>query len=174
MPVLLEHAHHKEGTRRKKFETIQLWYCKDCDVVFTPRPLKGKTYPVPVIVDGLGYYHMGYSLVDASALLKERYGVRVSPATLSRWLDDYKKLCTYSRLRNRGMALFPPRQIFQSTRLHHQQVYSTGQCPLDEINGMGSLPRAQWVHSLVFPQLFQCVRSRAGARFAGLKSSPVE
>ncbi len=40
----------KKGRRRKKFETIQLWYCKDCDTVFAPRALKGKTYPIPVIL----------------------------------------------------------------------------------------------------------------------------
>ena len=43
----------KKGTRQKKFETVQLWYCKDCDAVFTPRALKGKTYPIPVILDAL-------------------------------------------------------------------------------------------------------------------------
>ena len=42
----------RKGKRRKKFETVQLWYCKDCDTVFAPRELKGKTYPIPVILDG--------------------------------------------------------------------------------------------------------------------------
>jgi hypothetical protein len=41
----------KKGVRKKKFEPVQLWYCKDCDAVFTPRALKGKTYPIPVILD---------------------------------------------------------------------------------------------------------------------------
>ena len=49
----------KKRKRRKKFETVQLWYCKDCDTVFAPRTLKGKTYPIPVILVGLGYYHTG-------------------------------------------------------------------------------------------------------------------
>ncbi len=26
----------KKGKRRKKFETVQLWYCKDCDTIFAP------------------------------------------------------------------------------------------------------------------------------------------
>ncbi len=49
----------RKGKRRKKFETVQLWYCKDCDTVFAPRTLKGKTYPLTVILDGLGYYRTG-------------------------------------------------------------------------------------------------------------------
>ncbi len=97
----------KKGKRRKKFETVQLWYCKDCDVVFAPRTLKGKTYPIPVILDGLGYYHIGHSLEGSSMLLQERYGIKVTPTTLSRWLNEYKALCTYGRLRQRGTALFP-------------------------------------------------------------------
>ena len=58
----------KKGTRKKKFETVQIWYCKDCDTVFTPRALKGKTYPIPVILDALCHYHTGHS-VEMSATL---------------------------------------------------------------------------------------------------------
>lgn len=113
----------KKGKRRKKFETVQLWYCKDCDHVFTPRALKGKTYPIPVILDGLSYYNTGHSLEDSATLLQERYGTRVTPTTLSRWLREYEPLCPYARLRDSGAALFSVHKIIQSTRLHHQQVY---------------------------------------------------
>jgi hypothetical protein len=88
----------RKGKRRKKFETIQLWYCKDCDTVFGPRALKGKTYPIPVILDGLGYYYTGHSLQTSATFLRERYGIKVTPTTLSRWLDEYKAVSTYSRL----------------------------------------------------------------------------
>ena len=113
----------RKGRRRKKFETVQLWYCKDCDQVFTPSALKGKTYPIPVILDGLCYYNTGYSLEQSSRHLKERYGISVTPTTLSRWLKEYKELSTYARLREPGLALFSPHQVIQSTRLHHRQVY---------------------------------------------------
>jgi hypothetical protein len=98
----------KKGKREKKFETVQLWYCKNCEQVFTPKALKGKTYPISVILDGLAYYYTGYSLERASMRLKEGYGASVSPTTLSRWLKEYKEFCTYSRLRSRGSALFSP------------------------------------------------------------------
>ena len=113
----------KKGKRRKKFETVQLWYCKDCDTVFAPRSLKGKTYPIPVILDGLSYYHTGHSLGASSTRLQERYGITVTPTTLSRWLSEYKALCTYARLRESGVGLYPPHQVIQSARLHHRQVY---------------------------------------------------
>ncbi|MFQ5801419.1 MAG: PD-(D/E)XK nuclease family protein [Candidatus Methylomirabilales bacterium] len=113
----------KKGKRQKKLQTVQLWYCKNCDKVFTPHALKGKTYPIPVILDGLNYYHTGYSLEDSSALLQGQYGISATPTTLSHWLREYKGVCTYGRLRNMGKTLFPPQRVIQSTRLHHQQVY---------------------------------------------------
>jgi hypothetical protein len=113
----------KKGTRKKKFETVQLWYCKDCDAVFTPRALKGKTYPIPVILDGLSHYHTGHSVETSAMLIRERYGASVTPTTLSRWLEEYKALCPYRTLRDEGKELYPPSRIIRSTRFHHQQVY---------------------------------------------------
>ena len=113
----------KKGKRRKKFETVQLWYCKDCDAVFTPRALKGKSYPIPVILDGLSYYHTGHSLETSATLIQERYGMKVTPTTLSRWLSEYKDLCPYGSRRQKDMVLFKPHRIIQSIRFHHQQVY---------------------------------------------------
>ncbi len=60
----------RKGKRRKKFETVQLWYCKDCDTVFAPRTLKGKTYPIPVILDGLAYYYTGHPFLHVRVLSK--------------------------------------------------------------------------------------------------------
>lgn len=115
----------RKGKRRKKLETVQLWYCKDCDQVFTPKTLKGKTYPIPVILDGLSYYALGHSLEDAATLLQEHYGVRVTPTTLSNWLKEYRPLCPYARLRNHPgtRARYSPYRVIESTRLHHRQVY---------------------------------------------------
>ena len=62
----------RKGTRRKRFEIVQLWQCKLCRRVFTPAPseLRYKTYPLRVILDGVTFYNLGYSLPDAAAKLK--------------------------------------------------------------------------------------------------------
>ncbi len=67
----------KKGKRRKKFETVQLWYCKDCDTVFAPRTLNGKTYPILVILEGLGYYHTG------QAQPRKRIGILDQPTEIT-------------------------------------------------------------------------------------------
>lgn len=68
----------KKGKRKKKLETVQLWYCKTCEQVFTPSAAKGKSYPIPVILEGLNYYSKGNSLARRSALLKGRFGAAIS------------------------------------------------------------------------------------------------
>jgi hypothetical protein len=35
----------REGKRYKKLETVQLWYCRDCDRIFSPQRAKGKPIP---------------------------------------------------------------------------------------------------------------------------------
>ena len=49
----------REGRRQKKLETIQLWYCRTCDRVFTPQKAKGRTYPLKIILESLILYYQG-------------------------------------------------------------------------------------------------------------------
>ena len=113
----------REGKRYKKLETVQLWYCRSCDRVFTPQRAKGKTYPLKVILESLCLYYRGETRSRVSKRIKERFGIIVPPRTLSQWLSEYRDLTTYARLREQGSALFTPHQLIRSTRLHHQQVY---------------------------------------------------
>jgi hypothetical protein len=43
----------KRGKRKKKLEQVQLYYCNDGQKTFTGQKLKGKTYPVRLILDGV-------------------------------------------------------------------------------------------------------------------------
>jgi transposase-like protein len=56
----------RKGTRRKKFEIVQLWRCSVSDRVFTPAPaeLRNKTYPLRVILDAVTLYNLGHSLAQ--------------------------------------------------------------------------------------------------------------
>ncbi len=116
----------RKGTRRKKLEIVQLWQCKVCRRVFTPAPaeLRYKTYPVRVILDGVTFYNLGYSLPEAAAKLKSRHGYRVAPSTLASWMAEHRELTTYTRLRRDAPSGFTPAQTIRSTKLYHRQVYS--------------------------------------------------
>ena len=56
----------KRGTRQKKNEVVQLYLCRDCQKTFTPGAVKGKHYPMAVILDAISLYHLGYSLEEAA------------------------------------------------------------------------------------------------------------
>jgi transposase-like protein len=49
----------REGKRYKQLETVQLWFCHDCDRVFTPQVVQGKRTPRKVILESLCLSYRG-------------------------------------------------------------------------------------------------------------------
>lgn len=113
----------KSGKRIKKYETQQRYFCNDCNRFFVPQLVKGKSFPLKVILDGLSFYNTGYTLVDSCKFLKENYGMDVKDSTLSEWVKEFEPLCRYGRLRPYGLKLFSPAQVIRTTHLYHHQVY---------------------------------------------------
>jgi hypothetical protein len=48
----------RKGLRRKKLETVQLWRCETCKKVFTPQPVRGKTFPLRLILDAVSLFKL--------------------------------------------------------------------------------------------------------------------
>ncbi len=113
----------KRGKRKKKFELRQRYYCNSCQRSFVPQTVKGKQYPLKMILDGLCCYNTGYPLEETSRLLKEEYGVKIDDSTLSDWVREFAPLCRYERLRPFALKLFSPNQMIQTVHLYHRQVY---------------------------------------------------
>jgi hypothetical protein len=113
----------REGKRHKKLETVQLWYCRACDRVFTPQRAKGKRYPLKIILESLIYYYRGETRERTAEHIRERFGITVPARTLSAWLAEYRDLTPYARYRSANLAHYRPNRIIRSVRLHHQQVY---------------------------------------------------
>jgi transposase-like protein len=114
-----------KGTRQKKFGRVRILRCRSCGRRFTPAPfaLRNKTYPAREILDAITLYNRGYSLAETSERLSSRFGHRVNPSTISRWVNEYPKITTYRRLRPRGKKLFTPTATIRSIKLYHRQVY---------------------------------------------------
>ncbi len=108
----------REGRRYKKLETIQLWRCHDCNRVFTPQVAKGKTFPLAVILEALMHYYRGETRERIATHIRERFGMRISPRTLSQWLAEYRELTTYARLRPELLHHFRPHQLIRYTPEH--------------------------------------------------------
>jgi transposase-like protein len=120
------HSLSRRGTRRKKLEIVQLWRCASCKHVFTPGPaaLHNKTYPLRMILDALTTYDLGNSLDETAARLKKKTNRSVSPSTITSWLHEYQRHCSYRRLRAEGLRHFPAAQTVRSIKLYHRQIYA--------------------------------------------------
>jgi hypothetical protein len=116
----------RRGTRKKKLEIVQLWRCASCKRVSTPGPpaLRNKTYPLRMVVAALSDYDLGYTLEQTAARLKKKTGRHVSPTTITAWLREYYRYCSYRRLRADGLKRFAPEQTVRSIKLYHRQVYA--------------------------------------------------
>lgn len=120
------HSLTRRGTRRKKLEIVQLWRCASCKRTFTPGPeaLRNKTYPLRMILSALTDYDTGLTLEETAARLKKKTNRNVSPSTIASWLEQYKRHCSYRRLRAQGLSRFPANQTIRAIKLYHRQIYS--------------------------------------------------
>jgi hypothetical protein len=76
-----------------------------------------------MILSALSEYDLGYTLEETAARLRKKSGRHVSPSTITSWLNEYRRHCTYRRLRADGQRHFPPAQVIRSIKLYHRQVY---------------------------------------------------
>jgi transposase-like protein len=152
------HVLTRRGTRKKKLEIVQLWRCASCKRVFTPGPaaLRNKTYPPRMILAALTDYDTGYTLEEMAARLKKKTNRTVSPSTVAAWLQQYKRHCSYGRLRADGLARFPATQRtlhrLKGSKLANITMQDINQAiaglkPTSRTQALGSL-RAffRWVH----------------------------
>src|SRR5258708_6999334 len=111
----------KKGARKKKLEDVPLYRCRSCGRTFSigPRAIRNKTYPLPEILEALTLYDRGNTLEATAEKISSRYGHRVAPSTISRWLGEHPALKTYPRLRDAGRRMFTPPQLVRHAKLYH-------------------------------------------------------
>src|SRR3989338_4882939 len=51
----------KRGLRKNKHQEVQLYLCKnpDCGKTFTAQDVKGKHFPLNIVIEGMSYYNLG-------------------------------------------------------------------------------------------------------------------
>src|SRR3990167_7266569 len=113
----------RRGKRKKKLEVVQLYQCKECGRTFTAQFSKGKHFPMNLVIEGMSYYNLGYGLEDTCRLLNQKFGVNPGASTLSNWIDQYKSLCRYERLRPYALKLYEPKDMVEVTTMAHRQIY---------------------------------------------------
>ena len=114
----------KKGLRKKKYETIQVYYCKNCEKKITPLITKNKTYPLRVIIDSITLYNRLYSCEEIPKIIKERYGISISSRIILEWLKDFKKYIPFLRMREFASKKYSKKDIIEESKLIHQQIYN--------------------------------------------------
>src|SRR3546814_5633277 len=116
-------AIRREGVRRNKYETFQLWYCKVCDRVFTQRRAKGRTYPLKIILESLMVYYRGSTRAATTRTIRERFGIDVPLRTPSSWIAEYRYITAFARLRDEARAGCLPPRLVRPVRPPPRQVF---------------------------------------------------
>jgi transposase-like protein len=136
----------KRGTRENRYQKVQLYLCKneECSRTFTAQDVKGKHFPLNVVIEGMSYYNLGFSLKQTCSLLEQKFSVPVprltealsrpakrgkedfvapTPETLSGWISEYKDLCRYERLRPYAIKMCKPKDTIEVVSMAHRQLY---------------------------------------------------
>src|SRR5260370_6662997 len=115
----------RKGKRRNRLRTLQIFQCAECLLRFTSDAGKSKTYPLKTILDAVSAFNLGHSLTDTQRILHARTHLQMPERTIRRWLEEYKPLTSYARLRAAGQKLFHPDAIVRSFTLYHQSLPGT-------------------------------------------------
>lgn len=115
----------KRGLRKNKFGEAQMYICRNpvCGRTFTARDIKGKKFPLRIVIDAMSYYNLGFTLEYSCALVKKKFGSAPDPQTLSGWIEEYKPLCRYERLRPYAVKMYSPRDMVEVVTMAHRQLY---------------------------------------------------
>ncbi len=117
----------KRGIRQKKHEAVQLYLCRntECGRTFTAERVKGKRFPLSVILEGISYYNLGLTLEQTCHILEEKFKdiLPPTPATLASWVEEYKPICRFERMRPYAIKLFPPQKMIEVVSMAHRQLY---------------------------------------------------
>lgn len=113
----------KRGIRRKKLESVQIYFCKNCDRKITPLITKNKTYPLRVIIDAMTLYNRLNTLESVPQMIKDAYGITITPRIISDWLKEYAPLLPFLRMRDFAAKKYNQREAIQESKMFHKQIY---------------------------------------------------
>lgn len=116
----------KRGVRKKKHEKVQLFLCRnpECGRTFTSEESKGRRYPIKIVIEGISYYNLGFTLEQTCKILKQKFKVAPDEQSLAKWIEQYKPLCRYERMRSYALKMYRPKDVIECVTLVHKQLYN--------------------------------------------------
>ena len=104
----------KKGIKKKKLQSIQRYFCKDCNSIFTLNTTK-TTYPIQTILKAVSFYNLGHNLNQVQKILESRTKTKIPTSTISSWVNQYKQTCTFARLRKHSIKNYSPKKLRVTT-----------------------------------------------------------
>src|SRR3989338_3327653 len=114
----------KHGIQKNKLQTIQRYICNSCKKAFTLQNGKNKTYPISIILNSVSYYNIGHSQSEIQNIISKKFKFKPSQKSISNWLNEYKTICAFSRLREEATSLYKPEDLIHTQTLSHIQPYT--------------------------------------------------
>jgi len=114
----------KRGLRKKKYESVQRYYCENCNKSFTSAITKHRTYPLKVIIDALTLYNKLNPIEKIPDIIKEKYSISVTSRTISDWLKEYGQYIPFTRMREFAAKKYNKKEAIEESKLFHQQIYN--------------------------------------------------
>ena len=113
----------KKGKRKTKLLVKQIYYCKDCDKKFILSDIKNKTFSTKIIMEAISYYNLGNTLEKTSKIVNSKYKIKTNQKTIHNWVKEFKKICTYHRLRKEIIKDYNGNDIICEKLFRHIQPY---------------------------------------------------
>ena len=115
----------KYGINKKKLQTSQRYFCKECQKTFVlaaTTGLKNKSYPANIILNALSYYNLCYSQKKTSSMLSRKHRASVPQKTISNWINEFKSITTFNRLREQAKQQFRSEELISSYEFLHNNL----------------------------------------------------
>jgi len=107
----------KKGFRQGRFGKVQKYYCKECNGYFSLKDIAGKVYGAKKIMKALSLYNTGLKQKEIAGRIK------VSQSSVSAWVNEFKDVCSYYRIRKRVQKICSNRKRILKKIFHHHQPY---------------------------------------------------
>jgi len=112
----------KAGIKKKQLQNLQKYQCRNCKKTFTLQQIKNKTYQISTILSAISYYNLGRTQSEIIKIISKKYKLKPSQKTISNWLNEYKQLTTFSKLRKKAIKLFSPEEIIEKHEFLHNNL----------------------------------------------------
>jgi len=113
----------KHSIARAKLQTTQRYLCKICKKTFTlKQELKSKSYPAGIILSSISLYNLGYSQAEVQKLISKKHKTKVPQRTISNWINEFKQLAPYGRLRQQAKSQFSSENMIEQYEFLHNNL----------------------------------------------------